>query len=99
MEAAIPNNSIFTGSVQIATIGKSSGGLLTLSLKIDWDAERTTDAMRTAAADGSIKSPLQIMCSSIEGTLVELRVTVRVDPSQMEGAKSILLRVAYLASH
>ncbi|MDV3277887.1 MAG: mechanosensitive ion channel family protein [Nitrososphaerales archaeon] len=98
--ARIPNNSIFSGAVQIATVGAKSGAL-TLTLKVDGNAEKAIEAMKVVAGrDKSVyKSPPAVLYSSLDGSIVELKVSCEVDPSRLEEARSSLLRAAYSASH
>jgi small-conductance mechanosensitive channel len=100
-DARIPNNSIFSGAVQIATVSASKSGALTLTMKVDGNAEKAIEAMKgVAGRDKSVyKSPPTVLYSSLDGSIVELKVSCEVDPSKLEEARSSLLRAAYLASH
>lgn len=44
-DARIPNNSIFSGAVQIAMVSAKSGAL-TLTLKVDVNVEKAIEAMK-----------------------------------------------------
>lgn len=98
-DAVIPNNSIFSGAVQIAKIGGYVGAL-TLALKIVGNAEKAIEAMKEVAKSDpdSFKSPPIVLYSSLEGPVVELKVSCEVEPARSEEARSSLLRAAYLAS-
>lgn len=98
-EAAIPNSGIFSGMVHIAVIKGYTEGLLSFSLKVDWDAEKTVAALTAAATDTVLfKSPLKVDYVGLEGKTAELKVTCVVDPKRKDEAKSALLRAAYLLS-
>lgn len=98
-DATIPNNSIFAGTVQIAKVG-GYVGTLTVALKIDGDAEKAIEAMKKVAESSPdlFKSPPNVMYSSLDGPVVELKVSCDVEPARSEEARSSLLRAAYLAS-
>ena len=98
-DASIPNNGIFAGTVQIAKVGGYAGAL-TLALKIEGDAEKAIEAMKEVAKKSQdlYKSPPNVLYSSLEGPVVELKVSCEVEPERSEEARSALLRAAYLAS-
>ena len=98
-EVAIPNNSVFAGNVQIAKIGSRSG-VLSLTLKVAGDAEKAIEAMKKLAkGDAALfKSPPKVMYSSLDGPVVELKVSCEVEPTRSDEAKSALLRAAYVES-
>jgi len=98
-DATIPNNGIFSGNIQIAKVGGRAGALV-LALKVTGDAEKAIEAMKKAAkSDPNLfKSPLIATYSSLEGPIVELKVSCEVEATRSEEARSSLLRAAYLAS-
>jgi small-conductance mechanosensitive channel len=98
-QVRIPNSGIMTGSIHIALVNSNPEPELKLSLKIDWDAEKTIKAMEVEAAGAPdvFKSPLQVLYVSLDGTMVELELSCKVEASRKAEAKSRLVRVAYLA--
>jgi small-conductance mechanosensitive channel len=98
-EVTIPNNSIITGAIQIAKIKDNSDAKLSFSLRIDWNAEKTIEAIKdvTISDPATFKSPPVIHYSSLDGKTVELKVSCEVDPNKKNEAKSIILRTAYLS--
>ena len=98
-EAAIPNSGIYSGMVHVAVIKGYTEGLLSFSLKVEWNAEKTISALTAAATDLTLfKSPLKVEYAGLEGRTAELSVTCIVDPTRKDEAKSALLKAAYLVS-
>ena len=98
-DATIPNNSIFSGAIHIARVGGQARAF-TLALRVGGDAEKAIEAMKKVAKrDPSLfKSAPTILYSSLEGPVVELRVSCEVESARSGEARSSLLRAAYLAS-
>jgi small-conductance mechanosensitive channel len=97
-EITIPNNSVLTGTIQVARITGVGEAVLSFSLRIDWDVENTIRAMKEAVNSdpATFKSPLTVHYSSLDGKTVELKVSCVVDPKKKNEAKSTILRTAYL---
>jgi small-conductance mechanosensitive channel len=98
-EAVIPNTAVFSGSVQIARVRKQQASSLSFSFKVEWDAEKTIEAVKNVkAGQGVFRSPVNVSYASLEGRMVELKVDCEVDPDRRDEARGIILRAAYLVS-
>jgi small-conductance mechanosensitive channel len=99
-DAKIPNNGIFSGAIHIAKVGGRAGEIA-ITLKVEGDAEKAIEAMmKVAKSEASLFTSAPVVrYSSLDGPVVELKVSCEVVGGKTEEAKSALLRAAYLASH
>ncbi len=97
-EVTIPNVGVLTGSIHVGRILSHRDNVLNFSLKINWDPERAIKAMKGLAHidPSTFKSEPEVLYSSLDGQLVELKVICQIDPKKRDRAKSELLRAAYL---
>lgn len=98
-ELTFLNNAVFAGSVAVARIGPEKDDTLRFSFKIDWDAERTIEAIkRSGSADSAMfKTAPEVFYSSLDGSTVELEVSCKVDPAKKSEARDVILKAAYLS--
>lgn len=98
-ELTFLNNAVFAGTVAVARISPEKDDALRFSFKIDWDAERTIQAIKRSVASDSatFKTTPEVLYSSLDGRTVELEVTCKVDSAKKSEAKDMILKAAYLA--
>jgi small-conductance mechanosensitive channel len=99
-ELTFLNNSVLAGSVAVARISPDLDETLKFSLKIDWDPEKASKAIRDTAGSNpeAFKSIPTVLYTSLDRKLVELEITCKVEPSKRSEAKGIIIEAAYRSS-
>jgi small-conductance mechanosensitive channel len=96
-ELTFLNSSVLVGSVAVARISPVQNDALSFSFRVDWDAERTMEAIKKSASSQQeiFKTAPTVLYSSLDGRMVELLVRCRVDPAKISEARDIILKAAY----
>jgi len=96
-EVTFLNSSVLTGLVAVARVSPDVDDMLKFSLKIDWDAKKAIKAIKDAARSNpaAFKSAPTVLYSSLNGNMVELEISCKVDPTKKAQARSIILETAY----
>jgi small-conductance mechanosensitive channel len=96
-EVTFLNSSVLTGLVAVARVSPDVDDMLKFSLKIDWDAKKAIKAIKDASRSNpaAFKSAPTVLYSSLNGNMVELEISCKVDPTKKAQARSIILETAY----
>lgn len=84
----------------MARVSPDVDDTLKFSLKIDWDAKKAIKAIKDVARSNpaAFKSAPTVLYSSLNGNMVELEISCKVDPTKKAEAKNILIETAYSSS-
>jgi small-conductance mechanosensitive channel len=98
-ELTFLNNTVLAGLVAVAKVTPAEDGNLKFSFKIDWDPEKTVEAIRNAVNSdrATFKTVPTILYSSLDTNTIELEVNCKVDPAKKSEAKNMILKAAYTA--